>query len=131
MAEITLSDIQALAPEILAQQDTQLIADTLSVGRIKLVKTEIGKLTVLGTIGMTAGNALLDTIDSVENFRHIRYPLANGWLDISDPTARALLDSICSAEDAALLKALAEQADPVDEYTVRKLCWADDGSWLA
>lgn len=131
MAEITLSDIQALAPEILAQQDTQLIADTLSVGRIKLVTTQIGKLTVLGTIGMAAGNALLDTIDSVEDFRHIRYPLANGWLDIADPTARYMLDTICSPADAALLKELAEQADPVDEYTVRKLCWADDGSWLA
>lgn len=130
MTAITLADIQALPVEVTQNQDTQAIADALSVGRIKLVTKEIGKLTVLSTIGMEAGNALLDIIDTVDTFRHVRYPLANGWLDLADPTARAMLDTICSAENAAKLKALAEQADPVDEYEVRKLCWSDDGGWL-
>lgn len=127
---ITLEEIRSLPIDILNQQNTQLIADTLSNGRIKLVKTEIGKLTVLSALGMEAGNALLDIIDTVDTFRHVRYPLANGWLDLADPAARAMLDTLCSAENAQKLKSLAEHADTVDEYEVRKLCWSAEGEWL-
>ena len=101
---ITYDDILATG---LPLTDHGAIAEALSVGRIELVKTEIGKLTVLGTIGMEAGNALLDTIDTFPDFRHVRYPLANGWLDIADSTVRAMLDTICSPEDAKKLKDLA------------------------
>ena len=127
---VTLEEIRTLPVEITEQQNTQLIADALSNGRIKLVKTEIGKLTVLSALGMEAGNALLDIIDTVDTFRHIRYPLANGWLDLADPAARAMLDTLCSAENAQKLKSLAEHADIVDEYEVRKLCWSAEGGWL-
>ena len=127
---ITLEDIRALPQEITDRQDTQLIADGLSAGRVKLVKTEIGKLTVLSTIGLEAGNALLDIIDTVDTFRHVRYPLSNGWLDVSDPTARAMLDTICAPENASKLKALAERPDPVNELDIRKICWSDEGGWL-
>ena len=99
--------------------DHGTLATTLSVGRTKLVKTEIGKLTILGTIGMAAGNALLDTIDTVDDFRHVRYPLANGWLDVANPTVRGMLDILCTLSDAALLKGLAEIPDPVSEYDIR------------
>ena len=114
---ITYEEIVATG---LPLDDHKAIADTLSVGRIRLVKTEIGKLTVLGTIGMTDGNTLLDIIDTNENFRHVRYPLANGWLDVADPTVRYLLDSLCSVENAAKIKALAEQSDPVSSQEITK-----------
>jgi len=130
MTAITLEEIRALPAEVTQNQSTQEIADALSIGRTKLVKTEIGKLTVLSALGMEAGNALLDIIDTVDTFRHIRYPLANGWLDLADPAARAMLDTLCSAENAQKLKSLAEHADMVDEYEVRKLCWSAEGGWL-
>ena len=109
---ITREDILATGLDVSLRND-KLIADTLSAGRTKLVKTEIGKLTILGTIGMVAGNALLDIIDTVDDFRHVRYPLANGWLDVANPTVRGMLDSLCSVGDATLLKNLAVVADPV------------------
>jgi len=94
---VTLNEVLATG---LSLADHGAIAAALSAGRTKLVKTEIGQLTILGTIGMAAGNALLDTINTVDDFRHVRYPLANGWLDISDPTVCALVDSLCSTADA-------------------------------
>lgn len=127
---ITLDEIRALPEEILAQQDTQLIADTLSVGRTKYISTQVGKGKVLGVLGLEAGNTLLDIIDTVNDFRHVRYLVANGWLDIEDPLTRAMIDQVCSPEDAVKLKALAEVSDPVDEMEIRKLCWSDDGRWV-
>ena len=100
--------------------DHGAIADFLSVGRTKLVKTEIGKLTILDTIGMEDGNALLDIIDTSPDFRHVRYPLANGWLDVANPTVRGMLDMLCSPENATLLKELAMQGDPISSQEVSK-----------
>lgn len=114
---ITYEEILATG---LPLSDHGAIATALSVGRTELVKTEIGKLTVLGTIGMEAGNALLDTIDSVPDFRHIRYPLANGWLDVADPTVRFMLDTLCSPEDAKKLKDLAVRSVIVSSQEVTK-----------
>lgn len=126
---ITIEEIRALPVEITGQQDTQIIADALSVGRIKVIPTEIGKGRVLGTLGFAAGNALLDTIDNVEDFRHVRQLVANGWLDVGEPLTRSMIDQVCTPEDAVKLKALAEVPDPVDEFEVRCLCWSDIGEW--
>lgn len=127
---ITIDDILSLPAELLAQQNTQAIADALSVGRSKLVHTEIGKGVVLATLGVTDGNALLDLIDSAPDFRHVKQLVANGWLDIADPLTRATIDQVCTFADATKLKALAEVADPVSEFDVRKLCWSDTGEWM-
>ena len=51
---ITYEEILATG---LPLSDHGAIADALSVGKTELVKTEIGKLTVLGTIGMETDNA--------------------------------------------------------------------------
>jgi hypothetical protein len=98
--------------------DHGAIAEALSVGRTELVKTEIGKLSILGAIGMETGNTLLDTIDTVPDFRHVRYPLANGWLDVADPTVRYMLDTLCSPEDATKIKNLAVRPVVVTPYEV-------------
>lgn len=115
---ITYEEISATG---LPLGDHGAIADFLSVGRTKLVKTEIGKLTIIGTIGMEAGNTLLDIIDTVEDFRHVRYPLANGWLDVANPTVRSMLDMLCTPDDATLLKNLAVVNDPVSSQEVTKV----------
>lgn len=114
---ITLAEIQASG---LPLDDHGAIAAALSEGRTELVKTEIGKLTILGTIGMTAGNTLLDVIDTNPDFRHVRYPLANGWLDIADPTVRAMIDALCSVEDAKKLKDLAVRPVVITSQEVTK-----------
>lgn len=112
---ITYEEIMATG---LPLSDHGAIAEALSIGRTELVKTEIGKLSILGAIGMEVGNTLLDTIDTVPDFRHVRYPLANGWLDVADPTVRAMLDTLCSPEDATKIKNLAVRPVVVTPYEV-------------
>lgn len=132
---ITLTEIQSLQPELLAQQDTQAIADTLSAGRVKLEPTEIGNGLVLATIGLEAGNALLDAIYNTPDFRYVKPLLEQGRLDISTELSRGSLDVLAQAqvitqEQADAIKALAERPDPVSEFEVRCLCWSVTGEWM-
>ena len=125
-----IDDILALPAELLATHDTQAIADALPP-IVTVRPCEIGKGKVLGTIGLEAGNTLLDIIDTDPNFRHVKQLVANGWLDVGDALTRAMIDQVCSPEDGAALKALAETSTSIDEMTVRRVCWSDNGEWLA
>lgn len=125
-----LDQIKALPAELRATRDTQAIADAL-LPVITVRACEIGKGKVLGAIGLEAGNTLLDIIDNVADFRHVKQLVANGWLDVGNPLTRAMIDQVCSPAGAAALKALAEVSTPIDEMTVRRACWSDDGEWLA
>ena len=130
MANMALiDDILALPAELRATQDTQAIADALPPV-VTIRAREIGKGRVLGTIGLEAGNKLLDTIDTDADFRHVKQLVANGWLDVGDALTRAMIDQVCAPEDGAALKALAEISTPIDEMTVRRVCWSADGEWL-
>ena len=130
MANMALiDDILALPAELRATQDTQAIADALPPV-VSLRACEIGKGKVLGTIGLEAGNTLLDIIDNVADFRHVKQLVANGWLDVGDALTRAMIDKVCTPADGAALKALAEISTPIDEMTVRRVCWSADGEWL-
>lgn len=126
-------EILALAPELLAQQDTQAIADALPE-RVTTQPTEIGKGKIISVIGLSAANAVLDVIDAHPDYRHVKQLVENGWLDIGSPLVRAALDAmvpaIISAEQASAVKALGEIRVPVDEFEVRKICWSDNGEWL-
>jgi len=125
-----IDDILALPAELRAMQDTQAIADALPPV-VTIRACEIGKGKVIGTIGLVAGNTLLDIIDNVADFRHVKQLVANGWLDVGDALTRAMIDQVCTPEDGAALKALAEISMPIDEMDVRLACWSDNGEWLA
>lgn len=132
---MTLKDeILALPAAIRDTQDAQVIADALSVGRTRLEATEIGNGSILETIGLAAGNALLDVINTAPDFRYVRPLLEQGRLRVDSVLVRATLDSLVPAvltlAQADALKALAAVPDPVDEYSVRVLSWSDDGAWL-
>ena len=120
----------ALINEILAggfdlqNRDDGLIASTLSVGRVKLVKTEIGKGRILETLGLEVGNNVLDAIDTIPDYRHVKHLVANGWLDIGSALARYAVDAMVPAlltqEQADSLKALAEVPDPVSASDITR-----------
>lgn len=132
-----IDDIRALPADLLATRDTAQIAAALPpVSR--LVPTEIGNGTVLETLGLAVGNALLDVLYNAPDFRYVKPLLEQGRLRIDAPPARAALDGIAAAGIAAgfgaaqaeAIKALADAVTPADEMTVRRVCWSDTGEWL-
>lgn len=131
-----LDEIRALPAELLAGRDTAAIAGALSEGRTQLVPKEIGSGTIIETIGLAAGNALLDVLYAQADFRHVKPMLEQGRLRVDSALVRATLDSLAgagviTAAQCAALKALAEAPSPVSEYAVRRAVWSDDGQWLA
>lgn len=119
----------SLRDEILALgmslDDHGAIAEQLSAGRKKLVPTEIGNGLILETIGIDAGNQLLDAINAADKFRYVQPLLAQGRLRIDSDMVRTSLDelvgaSVISADDALKLKNLAVVADPVTSQDVTR-----------
>jgi len=115
-------DILALGMPL---SDHGAIAAALSAGRTRLVYTEVGHGTILETIGLAAGNALLDAIYATPDFRHVKPLLEQGRLDISSALVRGALDAltaagVITAPHAAALKALAERPDPVSSQQVTR-----------
>lgn len=128
-----LDEIRLLPPELLATQDTAAIAAALSVGRTKPSMQEVGNGLVLETLGITAGNAFLDVIYNVPDFRHVKPLVEQGRLNISSALVQATIQSLVPAvltqPECDALCNLGKVPDPVDELTVRRACWSDDGVW--
>jgi hypothetical protein len=120
--------LQALVPNV------EALAAALSAGRTKLTPTEVGAGTVLEVLGMTTGNALLDVIDTVADFRHVRPLVQQGRLRLDSPlvigTMQSLVGTVLTQAQADALKARATVPDPVDLESVKRALWADDGTLL-
>jgi len=125
---MTPSEIRAAiaaSPELTALAaagSTQAIADALSVGRTKLVATEVGAGTILEVLGMATGNALLDLIDTVADFRHVRPLVQQGRLRLDSAlviaTMQSLVGTVLTQAQADALKARATAPDPVTHQQV-------------
>jgi hypothetical protein len=118
---ITLAEVQATG---LPLDDHGAIAAALSVGRTKLVKTEIGEGTILATLGLEAGNAFLDVVDAHPDFRHVKKIVARGEFDMSSPVSQAgvqgMVPTVLTQEQADALQGLAVQPDPVASQDVTR-----------
>ena len=125
-------DIQLLDPELLASRDYQAIADALSVGRTKSQPTAIGKGTIIGVLGMAVGNAFLDVIDNVPDYRHIKDVIRAGVFDVSLEASKfgidAMVPAVITQEQADALKALGAVPDPVTAAQVEVAMKNDDGT---
>jgi hypothetical protein len=113
-----LADILKLDPALVAARDDAEIARLLSVGKTRLVPTEIGNGTILETIGLDAGNALLDELSSNATYRHVQPLLEQGRLRVDSQLVRLTLDALAevgtiSVAHALALKALASVPTPV------------------
>ena len=119
-----LEEIQAkCSPELLATRDHDAIAAQVNIGRIRPSSLEIGNGTVLETIGLTAGNALLDAIHNGPDFRHVRPLLEQGRLKAASPLIAGALAGLVQAnvieqEHADALLALGTEPNPVTPYQV-------------
>ncbi len=132
-----LEDIQAkCSPELLASRDCVAIAAKVNETRTRPSSLEIGNGTVLETIGLTAGNALLDAIYNGPDFRYVRPLLEQGRLKAASPLIAGALAGLVQANviqqaHADALLALGRELDPISEFEVRQACWSDEGQWLA
>lgn len=128
-----LEQIQALPAELLATQDTAAIAAALSVGRTRPSGVEVGNGLVLETLGITAGNAFLDVIYTVPDFRHVRPLVEQGRLNIGSPlvqaTIQSLVPSVLTQPEADALCNLGRVPDPVTPEQVEVAMKNDDGSF--
>lgn len=129
-------EIRALDPALVASNDHAAIADALSVGRKRLVKTEVGEGAVSNAIGAKGPvfiyklrQAALATIPDGATAEQIDQKAAidQAWrlldkmsLDVALPSVRTGLDNFAAialfgltSEEANAIKALAEQDNPV------------------
>lgn len=104
---------ELLTAEFSGVSDSDVVQQLNAVTTVRVVRTEIGKGRILETLGLSAGNALLDVIDNAPDFRHVKHLVANGWLDVGSALVRASVDAlvpdVLTQEQADALKALAEQ----------------------
>lgn len=109
----------------LASRDYDAIAAALSVGRKRANTLEIGNGTILATIGITAGNALLDVIATAPDFRHVKPLVEQGRLLIGSPlvqaTVKSLVGTVLTQQQADALCALGFTADPVSPAEVARI----------
>ena len=113
-----LEEIQAsCTAEEIAAGDFHVLATKVSVGRTVPKKTSIGEGTILEILGITAGNAFLDVIDNVPDYRHVKKIVARGDFDmstgVSQAGVQALVPAILTQEQADALKNLGKEAAPV------------------
>ena len=125
-------DIQLLDPALIASRDYQAIADVLSAGRTKPQTTAIGKGTIIGVLGMAVGNAFLDVIDNVPDYRHIKDVIRAGVFDVSLDASKfgidAMVPGVLTQAEANALKALGAAPDPVTAAQVEVAMKNDDGT---
>ena len=73
------------------------LAISMSVGLKAPVKTPIGYGTVLATLGLTIGNALLDAVNGNPMFKYLLPDLQQGMLQLDHPMVQASLNSLAAS----------------------------------
>ena len=130
---MTLFDeIKTLDAGLVDSRDYKAIADALSAGRTKPQATAIGKGTIIGVLGMAVGNAFLDVIDNVPDYRHIKDVIRAGVFDVSLEASKfgidAMVPGVLTQAEANALKALGTAPDPVTAAQVEVAMKNDDGT---
>jgi hypothetical protein len=123
--------LQAVA----AGRDTAALAHAMSAGRTRPTMREIGNGLVLETLGLDAGNVVLDLVHSTESLRHVRPLLDQGRLVASSALVGEWLDGLVASAvitrgQADAVASLGYEPDPVSELDVRRACWSDSGEWM-
>lgn len=112
-----LEEIESKCPQLIAGQNCHHIADAVNVGRTKAIKFEIGNGTILETLGLTVGTAVLDAIHAAPQYKYVLPMLDQGRLDIGSDIAQAavqgMVPALLTQEQADSLKNLGISPDPV------------------
>jgi hypothetical protein len=115
-----------------AARDCAEMARIRSVGRTQSNKREIGNGSILETIGITAGNKLLDEINTNTVYRYVKPLVDQGRLLIGSPLVVATLQSMVPAfvaqADVDKLTALGKDPWPYTAQEVADALYFPDGS---
>jgi len=117
----------------LAARDCAALAELLSAGRTCGNDREVGYGTIIETIGVAAGNQLIDFIQAQPDMRHVRPLLEQGRLRIGSQLVQQSLQSFVGAgavtqANADALCALGLQSDPLTAQQVGEALFHPDGS---
>lgn len=116
----------------LAAKDCEALAALLSNGRTCSNEREVGYGTIIETIGLEAGNQLIDFLKASEAMRHVMPLLDQGRLRIGAPLVQSTLQSLAGGPidqaDADALCALGLQPDPLTARQVAEALFHEDGS---
>ena len=121
-----LDEIQAkCSPALIASKQHGEIAALVSMGRTRPSTREIGNGTILEVLGLAAGNAMLDAINGMPDFRHVKPLVEQGRLIIGSPLVAASLSAfvagnVITQADADKLLAIAVEPAPVSVGEVVK-----------
>lgn len=119
-----LEEIQAKCSQaLLASRDFEAIAAAVSAGRTKPNSKEIGNGTILEVLGLTSGNALLDVVNTVPDFRYVKPLVEQGRLTVGSALVQATVQSlvpigVLTQAQADALCALGFDPDPVTAQQV-------------
>jgi len=131
-----LEEIQAkCGPALLASRDFDAIAAFVSAGRTKPSTREIGNGTILEVLGLTVGNALLDVINTAQDFRYVKPLVEQGRLTVGSALVQATVQAlvpmgVLTQPQADALCALGFDPDPVTALQVNQALVSDDGIWI-
>jgi hypothetical protein len=120
-----------------ATKDCVRLAEIRSVGRTKANAREIGSGSIIETIGIPAGNALLDILmstDPASPYRHVAPLIEQGRLLIGSPLVQATVqsfvpDTLTQAQATALC-ALGLEPRPYTAQEVAAALFAPNGTPL-
>jgi hypothetical protein len=122
-------------PDLIASRDFDAIAAAVSVGRTKPSTREIGNGTILEVLGLATGNALLDVVNTVPDFRYVKPLVEQGRLTVGSTLVQATVQSlvpmgVLTQPQADALCALGFDPDPVTALQVNQALVSDDGTWI-
>lgn len=131
---ITKEEIQSkCSAELIASRDCEAIAEIVSIGRTSYNTREIGNGTILDTIGLVAGNSLLDVLQTDPLFRYVKPLLEQGRMVVGSPLVQATLQSlvpkVITQEQADKLAALGKQDNPCTPQEIAEALYNPDGSF--
>lgn len=133
MEQLTkLSILEKCGEALIATKDCVEIAKAMSVGVSKPNTKEIGNGTVLAVLGIQAGNALLDEINTNPSYRYVKPLVEQGRLligsDLVQQVLQSMVPSILTQVQADTLCAIGMSPHTYTAHEVEAVLYNPDGS---
>ena len=118
--------------DAITARDCHALVGVMSAGRTRFSQREIGNGTILETLGLASGNALLDVISGNPSFKYVKPLVEQGRLLIGSVLVRATLQSLVPAVltqlEANRLIALGVEPHPYTVTEIADAMFNADGS---